>query len=228
MAVPVVVTASLTTSHNGASTSWSGTYPTGLTDKDVLVAHIFDRFGGGVISAVPTGWTLVDQQEGHQNNGEWVYWKAATGSESGTVTWTGSSKLNSVLIFRMTGADRIDPFPVGEVSKAGSSGNTTTATAPSVTTAGTDRLLLAFVSDSDIGGMSSTAFTTEDYDSSSGSGSSARELGLYEQARPTAGATGTRDVTVPAAAWAIIMAAIRPADPSPSPPTGLAASVINT
>lgn len=194
----------------------------------MLVAHIFDRFGGGVISAVPAGWTLVDQQEGHQNNGEWVYWKPATGSESGTVTWTGSSKTNSVLIFRMTRADRTDPFPTAEKSKAGSTVDSTTATAPTLTTAGPDRLLLAFVSDSDIGGMSSTAFTTEDYDSSSGSGSSARELGLYEEARLTAGATGTRAVTVPLAAWAIIMAAVKPADPSPSPPTGLTGSVINT
>lgn len=226
MAAPTLVAASLTTSHNGSSTSYGGTYPTGLTDSDVLVAHIFAKSSTATISSVPAGWTLIDNQAGHSSAQQWLYWKPTTGSESGIVTWTGNGVVNSVLIVRMTGADRIVPFPSGETSKAGSSTDGTIATAPSVLTTGPDRLLLGFVSANNLGGFSSTAFTAEDYDSSAGSGGTARGMGLYEEARSTAGATGTRDVTVPLGTWAINMVAAKPAPPAA--PTGLTGSVINT
>lgn len=201
MAPSVVGTPSVT-HGSAASTTYSGTYPTGIAAGELLFAHIYARQTTATaitISTVPTGWTLILQTpglSGSTGGNILTYWKAATGSETGTVSWVGNaSVISSVVIARISGADTSSPIsgtPVGQADAA-ATGHTIQAVSP---TAPNCLMVVCFQ-------YGSATFTTtfsgsmaQNWGESSSAGSAGRILYGATEALTSSGSSGTRTATV--------------------------------
>lgn len=90
-----------TASPAGDQTSISIAYPSGISAGNVLVAQLLYQNGGGDPGwSTPSGWTM---DTGSFANGHSFFWKIATGSESGSETWTrggaGRKLMGGMLLF---------------------------------------------------------------------------------------------------------------------------------
>lgn len=120
--------------------------PSGTVANSLLIAVLFL---GDVPTALPscTGWTHVEGStvvlDNSTDHNMAVMWHRATGSESGTYTftWTGSPWRAGQMHRYEGAATSGTPFD-SPTSTAVSSGGTSTSPSVTITTAGADRLLL--------------------------------------------------------------------------------------
>lgn len=94
------------------STSWSLTYPSGITNGDLLVACVASD-GNNTTTTWPSGWR-VHQQTGNANVTALVAFKTTDGTESGNFTMTSASEQGAWRVFRIANGTwaNVD-FPTG-------------------------------------------------------------------------------------------------------------------
>jgi len=187
-----------TFANNGSgATTLTINKPVGLEENDVMIANISVRGGTGTAITPPSGWNLVRRSNSKTTLAHATYWKAATGSESGSYTWTfSSSQKASGGIQGYRGIDTTNPIHVenGQVN-----GSSKTITAPSITTT-VDNTMLVF------GGGMATGTTVSSYPdglamrfeaASTGGGATTRTTTTSgDEPKETAGSTGTRTITI--------------------------------
>jgi hypothetical protein len=175
---------------NGTTTSCALSLPSGFAANDILIAVVFKE-NTAAFSATPSGFALVtggrDIATGFYSVD--IYWKRATGAESGsqTFTWSGSVPRAGYMVAISGAVTRGDPWnPATLAAWAGS--NSGAMSASSVTTTVDDTLILG-VYTVDNGGATWTAGSsmTERIDNG--------DTYLQTVAQSAAGATGTKDAT---------------------------------
>jgi hypothetical protein len=116
-------------------------YPSGLQANDLILLQVTVRDTTNT-PTTPAGFTLLYGPDSTGTGRQWVYYKFATGTESGTITITiggSSSKMARMYSFRNVA---LSSFTEGG---GFGSGYSSTINAPSVTTTDTNRLAVSFV-----------------------------------------------------------------------------------
>lgn len=174
-------------------------YPSGLAGNDILFLQVLDEDASGDANTVdtPAGWTLVASQAFSGVGAVYLqnlYWKRATGSESGTVTVTrnpvhGGTDTFGAIITAFRGC-RTSGTPYEGL--ATNDGNNANMNGAAVTTTGANRLVCHFCVHSNPA-LGSNSFATpaagwtEQYDISTLSGNEQGGVELYTKARASAG-----------------------------------------
>jgi RHS repeat-associated protein len=118
--------------------------PAGTVAGDLLVVGLAFEKGSDVAITPPAGWTLIRQTNQSSNVGYATYRKAAGASEGATYAFALSQSAKwSIGACAIAGADTAAPIDDHAGFSNASPGNAF-APAPSVTTTGPNRLLLAF------------------------------------------------------------------------------------
>jgi RHS repeat-associated protein len=196
----------------GTSGTATVSKPTGTVAGDLLVVGLAFEKGSDVALTPPSGWTLIRRTDQSSNVGYATYRKAAGASEGASYAFalTNSPKW-SIGSCAIAGADTTTPIDVHN----GASGVSGNPSAPSLTTTGASRLVLAFYANKKPATYSSyTPPAVERWDAPNVSGGlPSNALASYEQ--PAAGATGAKSATVgEPAEWVAQQIAIAPA-PAP-------------
>jgi hypothetical protein len=116
-------------------------YPIGLQANDLILLQVTVRDTTNT-PTTPTGFTLLYGPDSTGTGRQWIYYRFATGSESGTITITiggSSSKMARMYSFRNVA---LSSFTEGG---GFGSGYSSTINAQSVTTTDTNRLAVSFV-----------------------------------------------------------------------------------
>lgn len=134
----------LLSAGTGSGTTGNPTpaYPTGLQANDLIMMQVTVR-DTSTTPTTPAGFTLLYGPDSSGTGRQWIYYKFATGSESGTLTVTiGNSacKVARMYAFRNVA---LSSFTEGTVY--GSNAGSTTISAQSVATSGNGRLAVSFV-----------------------------------------------------------------------------------
>src|ERR687891_1850085 len=188
---PAVTYRDAQTATTAGATSLVINVPAGVQANDLLVAHIA-RTGNAAIST-PSGWTVA----GGTTNGNFIrqetYYRVASGSEpaSYTWTWTGSQPAAGGMsaYYGVKGSS-----PLDVVGTADTANNTTTVTAPSLTTTVNDALVLAFFASNSNSTYSTATGMTERHEV----GTAGMSIGTDDMSQATAGATGAKTSTASA------------------------------
>jgi hypothetical protein len=192
---PAVTHRATTVSNNGAAgaNNISLAYPTGDAQYDLLVATIAVR--GGVTVGTPSGWTAGRVSQNGTNVRLFTFYKVAGASEpaSQSFTWTGTQQAVGAIsayygVRASLGAGVID------VMGAASTGNSTTASAASITTLSANALVLASYGINNNGTFGAVTGMTERWDAASASATlTARASGSqHDMTQVAAGATGAK------------------------------------
>lgn len=203
--ISLVGTGSPGTAANGATGTITLSRPAGVQAGDVLIAHIAlhtHSFNANPLPA-PAGWTLVrvDTDDDHVTAA--AFYRVASGSEPAGYTFTNASGdtsqqvVGAIMAYR--GVDTVNP--VDAHGGTGTNSGSDTVEAPSITTTrpGARLLSLVGVYGNDQGPAIPPASMTERYEGTEINESGVVEI-LGEAADETlvaAGASGTRDTTVP-------------------------------
>ncbi len=120
-------------------------FPAGITEGQLLILQV-ESTNIADSPATPAGWQLQwdDQRNVGAGNAvrQWIYYKYATGSESGTLTVDFPSAGNKIaVIFRVTNAHASAPFEGATLVQ----GTDDPVNGPTLTPAGANRLGLAFI-----------------------------------------------------------------------------------
>jgi hypothetical protein len=190
--------------ENGSgSSSLSIAKPTGVVEGGVMVAAVTAAGTGSITT--PSGWTVIKNVAGTATR-QVTYYKVAGSSEASSYSWSlGSSRAASGGIVDYSGVNQVVPVD----ATASASGESGSATIPSVTTSAAADLVLAIASFATATTVTPDPSTTERLDVASGSNTS--EVAEFGQA--TAAATAAKTVTpaVTTAAWLAQTIALRDA-----------------
>ena len=203
--------------HNGnGSSTLTLSVPTTKQVGDVLVAQVTVTGGTGTTISAPQGWTPIDPPGNANANGTSVRnalftHVVAAGDPTSVPFGLGSSQKASGGIAAYDGVDTAQPVNAWTLSTS----TTATMTAPSITTTVPNtRLIIANGSRSDAAVATAPAGMTALWSvapTSGGSAASRTRSSAYDEARPTAGATGPRQTQLAAAANAVThVIALRP------------------
>lgn len=179
-----------------ASTTWNVPYPSGISAGDMLIVHI--SAGSNISTTLPSGWTLIAKDTTTTSTRIALIYKIATGSETGNLAVTMASGTGCAIMFRYTGVDATTPLDGVTPSTAASSSTVTSVTLPSITTNTAGAWIIAasaLNSTSQV--VNTTSGMTERYDfvGDGGGGTGTRAGNFQDESRPTAGATGTRQIS---------------------------------
>lgn len=216
--------ASIGTSNDKASNPTASitlATPAGTVAGNVVIAQLSIRGGTGVsITGVPAGWTLADRTNSGTTLAQFVYWRVATASEPASHTWTlGSSARYSAIAASFEAV--LPSNPVDAILAAALTSNTTSFTAPAVTTTVANTMLVAMFG----AGEGTQTFTppaamSELDDLFSGSGPLGASSSLAIASFAGSGSTGTKTATSQSAEKGVAtLLALRP-DPDWVPPVG--------
>lgn len=209
--------------ENASATSVVLPYPAGVTAGELLIAHI-THSAATAPNTNPGGWTLITAQANDSGSGAGtaMWYKWATGSESGSVTFVTSATAGRVtgIMERWAGVDPTTPLDAPGVGA--SAGVQLGFTSPSISTTTTGALVLHQVA--------LNASSTSDINTPAGltkissSTTIGRRTSVFTEPMPTAGATGTQDWTQTSATtlqWTTITTALRAAGGGGgTPPSG--------
>ena len=174
--------------NNATATTLVLPKPSGVVAGDALLAAVAVR--GQPAITPPAGWTLVRQDVNGTTMRQAVFVHIA-GSEPGPYTFTFASAQSAAGgIVAYSGVDTSDPVDVhgGQLNAA-----STSMTAPSVTTTGPDRMLIAFFGLPALSSMTPPGGMTERYDVTVPSTNTYKvTTGSADQSVAATGATGTR------------------------------------
>ena len=192
--------------------------PTGLAVGDLMLAFLSQNNPGSPVVSTATGWTSVltrTYTSGGNTVGTSVYYRFATAADlsNGSFTFSFTSSRRSagaIMVFR--GVDTVTPL-----NASGSQGNasSTSLTAPSVTTADNDTMLVAsygFVQGSN--SATPPAGMTEAFDAATGAGPNGITIEGAYGLQAAEGATGTKVAT--AASASVNIGALVALTPSPA------------
>lgn len=182
---------------SGAVTSVTFTIPATASAGDIIVVFADTRSQEGTLSmSVGTKIEEVDSTVG-SNFSFAAFYYTVTGSDvPGTTTYTVSSDDDftnfSAIAITVT---NVSGYDIGDVASDGSFN--TTATAPSITTSGDNAILLIAVGQPNSATYSSGTLTelAEEINGTAG-------LAAYQSTQPTAGSTGTFNITTSVANYA--------------------------
>jgi hypothetical protein len=178
----------------GVATSISITAPSGQTNDDILIAHIYVAETSDTIAGLspPSGWTLISDQ--YVNTGgvqeHWLtYWYRVAGGGSGSYTWSWTNSLGrSGYITRWNGAYATgNPFEATGFSTPDTNDG---KIAPSVTSGYNNSLWIAVSYANNWGAWTHDAAFTEHVD-----GSSTVAFNVSSKALSVGGSTGTATFT---------------------------------
>jgi hypothetical protein len=190
----------------GLANSITITQPTGVTDGDLLIAVTWCRAATAGFTVVPTGWATAvgTQVAGFGFLNFWYKQVSSAASEPASYDWSGATggARTTGLMARVTGHNTTTPIDVvGDQAAMVNAVPNDYAPAPSVTTTEADTLLLGVGAVRD--GIQATAVTFIDNDGmtfrfghSMDPAAAHDGVGLLTEARPTAGATGVKDLMV--------------------------------
>jgi hypothetical protein len=191
--------------------------PAGAALGEYLLAHVTHSSPSGATVpaiATPAGWTLIDQIAGVGSGSPAtaLFYRAVVASEPASYTFATNPSAGRVtgIMARLAGVHSTTQLDTAAVTAA-TSATGSTVVVPSITTV-TNGALVAY-------GVTVNAATAADIVAppevtelakATGTG---RRAGLYSEARPTAGATGTRTFTQTTTnlQWAAVGVAFRPA-----------------
>lgn len=188
--------------------------PAGVTGNSVVLLYYYIE--STAVVTPPAGFTLkatADNTTGGSAHRLYLYWKRATGAESGTYDLSHASAWRAGVALRVDGAATAgDPFDSGTGGVVtGVGGSSTTSPPLAITTTQPGALLVYGVSDF----VGTNTYTTpptgftEQVDAS--------ELGMFTLVQTVAGATGTLFATASAAGvQSAILGAILPAPTLPA------------
>lgn len=204
MPVPVVES---TTGTTGNSATATFTMPATRPDGDIYIGVIHTD-GPRTFSGVDAGWTSIVGPVQNDCTLQMWWWVGASEPASYTVTISSSERYHTE-VWRISGADTTTPINVS----GSSTGTSTTATAPDVTTTGDATLVLRSAA-ADRVTISATPATEAYKGVTPGTTSGVGYGGSSEDGPSPAGATGTADFTVAESeTWATATVAIQ-AEPS--------------
>ena len=154
-------------------------YPSGISAGDILIVQLLDADNDSFNT--PTDWALIYQEGANSNASHAYFWKRATGSESGTETFT--SVLNAGagvygVMSRFSGCASAGT-PYENISGVAVS-QTSTPTIPALTIGGIDRLAVGFVTVEDNISLTGLTDFTQAYQLESTFGGDAN-LGCFYQ-----------------------------------------------
>jgi hypothetical protein len=206
MAIALQGTASVY--ENASTTSAVVNYPAGITAGELLVTSLTVS-QSSAMDTPPTGWTLARAQNGSTTPSVSMFYKVASGSETGTVTfgpWSSAGRATAIMA-RWSGVDNTTPLDTTAVSATSIAA--TSFVMPSITTATAGAVLVhALAINSSTAEIDTSAGTTLIAKSTTDIG---RRHGQWYETRATAGATGTRTWTCASSReWAGITLALRP------------------
>ena len=192
---------------NGTAVGSSGatltvSKPAGTVDGDLLVVCIITP-ANETISSVPSGWTLITEEQVGANGWNRAYWKIAA-SEGASWQWTKSSTggyVHMCVAYKDSAAATVDVSASAEQTVAN-----TTVTAPSVVaTQANDLLIVVNMSSGARSHTESSGLMAERLDAGNPT------LVWYDQVVAASGATGTRTLTISAATstWAVLTIAFK-------------------
>jgi hypothetical protein len=190
VAAPTAVGAQTATSDG---TSVSVATPAGTVAGDVLVGTVTSRDRGAVTFSAPNGWTFVRRDTCTMPGAELtqgLYIRTASSIEPASTEWTlDRHERSSAAVVAYRGVDGGAPLVAhsGELAR-----DTTTATAPSVTTTGPDTLLVGSFGRSDSSSVSEPSGTSQRYTVANAGAVSTFGLDFV---RAVAGATGSVTTT---------------------------------
>jgi hypothetical protein len=171
--------------------------PAGVVAGDAMLAAVGAR--GNPVITPPTGWTLVRLDNSGGTIRQALYVHLAGASEPASYTWTLSVAASAAGgIVAYAGVDPASPVDVhgGQVNTS-----STQATAPTVTTTGANRLLVALYAIPNLTTFSPPAGMTERYDAQTPAANQYKvTVAAHDQLLAAAGPTGTRVATAANAA----------------------------
>jgi hypothetical protein len=212
-----------------SGTSVSVPYPAGIRVGEKLIAFLAGP-SNTVATVVPTGWTAHTSRAGNEvgaNNALTVWERTADGTETGSVTMTGTGTAGRIagVIFRISGADATTPFDVTTV--VGAQTSNAAYNSPAIAPVTADSLLVHVISINS--GATATisaapaGLTQVITNPAPDNTTAGRKVYVYTEGRPTAGTTGTRAWTQTGTTqWTYVGFAFRPAATIavPAEPTG--------
>jgi MSHA biogenesis protein MshQ len=174
------------------------TAPAGLATGDALIAFVGQNTSVlPIVTAVPTGWTLVLEKNDGSSIGVAVYSRVATSADvagTTTYTWTfqGSARSGGLMLdFRGV----LSTAPV-VTSAATVNGTSTNYSAPSITPGiSNTELVVLFAANSGIGGINTPTGMTSANVGGTGAGPNGFFIGAFTEALTASTATGTLQST---------------------------------
>ncbi len=205
---------SATSAANDGTTSLTISRPAGTASGDVLLASIAAR-GNPAITA-PSGWSLVRLDANGNTLRQAVYVRVATSSEPATYTWTFSkSETATGGISAFSGVDTTNP-----IDASGGQGNASSdlLTAPSITTTGTNRMLVALFGTAVVTSITPPGGESERFDIASPTSNRYKLTSeAADETRASSGATGSRVATAANSGASVgQLVALRPAAGAPN------------
>src|SRR4030095_5919078 len=130
------------TTNEGSSTTATVNKPSGVVSGDLMVVGLMVENGKSTAVTVPSGWIAIAATDNGNNVTIFSYYKLAGGSEPASYTFTlSTSRRWAIGNNRLTGAYSAGS-PVADVKGANGSG--TSVTAPSISPATSQSLVLCF------------------------------------------------------------------------------------
>ena len=181
---PAVTHRNTQTGTATGTTSVSVTKPTGVQTNDLLVAHVMVT-GNATASLAGAGWTPVTSGTAANAGTQASFYKIAGGSEPGSYSFTWTTNRSTVATVTAYYGVK-STSPVDLFSAVGSTNNTTSVTAGTLTTTANDDIVLAF-----FGSVSNSTYTPPGSWNERGDvGTTGISGSTDDQIKVTAGATG--------------------------------------
>jgi len=181
--------------------------PTGTSINDLLVVLLAYEKGSAEVISPPVGWTLIIRNDNTTDAGQSIYYKVAGAAEPGSYSFglTEGSKW-AIGCSRISNVNSTNPISI----QGSSTGNSDMVTAPSVTTAVNQSLVLCYYTNKKASTYTPDLSTTELYDTpNTVEGAPSGMLAVFSQG--IAGATGDKDATSSdVEAWSGVQVAIEP------------------
>jgi SdrD B-like protein len=179
--------------YNSSGTTFTLPKPSTESTNDVFLAQIVVTGGSSTIITAPTGWTLVRRDNNGTTVSSALYYHVAGATEPTSYTWTfNAARAISGGFADFSGVNTTTPVDV----TSGTTGSSTTLTAPSVTTTTPNDMLLFFGATKSVAtGTTPTGMTSRWKISSTSTTSFLGNVLLTTMA-----ATGSKTATITAAA----------------------------
>lgn len=182
---------SSTTQANSGATL-TVTKPSGVVDGDYILVGIHVNDVPNDIASVPSGWATIVSKLDYGSEHLTIFGKSASG-EGASWDWTmnnaNSSHGIAIAIKEASIASPVD------ASGGQTNGSSTNLTAPSISPATSDALLVAFFAHHSSGDITMPGSMTEREDATVNT----RRMGCATEALSSSGATGTRVATIASA-----------------------------
>jgi MSHA biogenesis protein MshQ len=166
--------------------------PAGIVSGDLLIATVTS---GAQPTLAMAGWSTLFLASSTTTETAAIYWRVATGSDSNTITQSGTCNVLIARISRFTGVDTSQPFQTAPLAAGNYSyQNAATVTSGSVTTTFSGAMVVFTAHSTDDDTYGALTGFTQAYNSTTTTGNDAA-IALYYATQATAGTAGPYSVT---------------------------------